>query len=284
MSRHLTLFSAVAVLAILVTAGGCVSRAEYDKLLAANRNAQAQLDKALETAQQLRQANQAMTADLAAKDAAVAAGQKEVQLLESANAELKKKFDEIYALYRQAVDRGELPMPGAINILPEKVDRALRDFAQANPDLVDYLSDYGMLKLKADLTFEPGSDFVQPNAAEALGKFVEIVNSPEAAKFNIYIAGHTDDMPISKPATRRRHPDNWYLSVHRGVAVQQALTKAGLGQQRIGVMGFGEHHPIAPNQAGNKGNKLNRRVEIWIVPPDRFLTQAVQAAPAEAGK
>jgi len=32
------------------------------------------------------------------------------------------------------------------------------------------------------------------------------------------------------------------------------------------VRGFGEFRPIVPNRAGKKGNPLNRRVEIYIIP------------------
>jgi chemotaxis protein MotB len=50
------------------------------------------------------------------------------------------------------------------------------------------------------------------------------------------------------------------------------VDKAGLDPERIGAMGFGEYHPVEPNKPNKKGNPKNRRVEIWIIPPDRFLT------------
>ena len=108
-------------------------------------------------------------------------------------------------------------------------------------------------------------------AKSALGKFAEVVKGAEATRFHIYIVGHTDDMRIGS-ATARRHPDNWYLSVHRAISVKGVLVPAGVQDKRIGVIGFGEYHPVAPNAPGKKGNPLNRRVEIWIVSPERFLT------------
>ena len=106
----------------------------------------------------------------------------------------------------------------------------------------------------------------------ALAAFARVINGPQAAKFYIYIAGHTDDVRIAKKITLLRHPTNWYLSAHRAVAVQIELSKAGVAAYRLGVMGFSQYHPIAPNKSGSKGNPANRRVEIWIVPPDRLLT------------
>ncbi|NQU76594.1 MAG: OmpA family protein, partial [Planctomycetes bacterium] len=90
----------------------------------------------------------------------------------------------------------------------------------------------------------------------------------------------TDDIPIST-ATARRHPTNWYLSVHRAVSVVGALSTAGVPAKRMGAMGFGEFHPIAPNAPGHKGNPQNRRVEIWIVSPERLLTTAATSEISE---
>jgi chemotaxis protein MotB len=133
-----------------------------------------------------------------------------------------------------------------------------------------------MIKIKSDLTFKLGSTTPRAEAVAALSKLVTIINDPVVANHHVYIAGHTDNVPVSRPETKRRHPDNWYLSVHRAVAVKKVMQKAGLAPARIAAMGFGEYHPVAPNKtssAGKKlGNQLNRRVEIWIVPPDRFLT------------
>ncbi len=261
----------------LMVTQGCVARDEHDKLLAANRNSQDELSRALAIARDLRVKNEKLDGELASQGVSLSATQKEIEVLESANAALKSDFDELHVKYLALANRSDVPMPGAISILPAQLDKALKSFASANPDLVEYLPDYGMVKIKADLTFKPGSDFVEPSAKDALKKFADIVKSPAAAMFNIYVAGHTDDVPIGKPETRRHHPNNWYLSVHRAVAVQQQLVKSGLAPERIGAMGFGEYHPIEPNKAGKKGNQANRRVEIWIVPPDRFLTK-VEAA------
>ena len=174
---------------------------------------------------------------------------------------MKAEYDKILA--------GLNPPPIGPTALPAEMNQALKNFASAH-DVLEFLPKYGMVKLKADLTFPSGSATVRDAAAGALSKLVEILNTPVAAKFSAYVAGHTDDQPIRR--VLRRHPDNWYLSVHRAVGVQKALTDAGLAPERIAAMGFGEHHPVAPNKPGKKGNRLNRRVEIWIVPSGRFLT------------
>ncbi len=272
--KHAASFAlAWAILAGTVMLGGCVSKQELDELRVINRNAREELAKcrqslrgAEENNQKLADRARDMQATLTFKDELIAKYDRDGKLLKDRLAELKKRLDNL---------TGPTPTPlPPFRPLPQPVDKALKEFAAANPQLVEYVSRYGMVKFKSDeaLTFDKGKVDVRPAAREALAKFVEIINTDAASKFHVYVAGHTDDIPIKLPATRGRHPTNWYLSVHRAVAVQKVLQAAGLAPGRIGVMGFGEFHPVAPNAAGKRGNKLNRRVEIWIVPPGRFLT------------
>ncbi len=166
------------------------------------------------------------------------------------------------------------PSPINITVLPPKLDQALKQFAAQYPDMIEYVAGRGMVKFKSDLTFDKGSAQTGREAREALQMFAEILKSSEAQDFVVVIAGHTDNIPIRKPATKRAHPNNWFLSVHRALSVQDFLTVVGrLDPQRIAVMGFGEHHPVAPNKPNEGGNPANRRVEIWLVPPGQFLTE-----------
>jgi chemotaxis protein MotB len=166
-----------------------------------------------------------------------------------------------------------LPQAG---VLPEALSSALQKFAQANPDIAEYDPKLGMVKLKSDLTFSPGSAKVNPEATAMLAKLVSVLNDPTAAEFSVYVAGHTDDVPIGNPKTKRRHPTNWYLSAHRAVGVQKALQSAKLDPSRIAVMGFGSYHPIEPNKPNKKGNAANRRVELWITPTGLFLSPGAE--------
>lgn len=271
MRRILIVVLGVAVLGGLATLGGCVSAAEYSRLKSANRqairNVNDLLAKARESDAQIAQ----LLASLKSQRAALEARAAEASLARDGYDRLKRQFDKLQALYDAEMGRDSAPMMGA---LPAKVHTALRALAAANPDLMEYLPKHGMVKMKSDLSFSLGSAEVKANASAALGKLAAILQSPAAAKLRVYIAGHTDDVPIR--ASHRQHPTNWYLSAHRAIGVQKVLVRAGLDPSRIGVMGFGEYHPVAPNKPGNKGNPANRRVEIWIIPPGRFLTLPAQ--------
>ena len=67
---------------------------------------------------------------------------------------------------------------------------------------------------------------------------IQITSMPEdklgLEHFDLVVAGHTDDVPIKKAATKAKHPTNWHLSVHRAISVANVkvtsggLTTAGL--------------------------------------------------------
>ena len=150
--------------------------------------------------------------------------------------------------------------------LPVELNTRLEDFAKANEQMVSFDANTGIVKFKSDLLFEKGSDKVAPAAAEIVKSLCGILNSEEGKKFDITIAGHTDDIPILKPDTRAQHPTNWHLSTDRAISVLDVMGANNIDPKRMSVRGFGEYRPVAPNAPSKKGNPQNRRVEIYIVP------------------
>jgi len=150
--------------------------------------------------------------------------------------------------------------------LPIELSTKLEDFAKQHSDMVTYDASRGLVKFKSDLLFELGSDQVAVSAAGAIRSLCEILNSEEAKKFDVVVAGHTDDIPIEKAETRVRHPTNWHLSAHRAISVLQIMASSNVSADRLSVRGFGEYRPVVPNMPNKKGNAQNRRVEIYIVP------------------
>jgi chemotaxis protein MotB len=148
--------------------------------------------------------------------------------------------------------------------LPVELSTLLEDFAKQH-DMVTYDSSRGLVKFKSDLLFDKGSDNVAASAIEAVKSLTTILNSEQGVKFDIIIAGHTDDIPIQKPETRAKHPTNWHLSSHRAIAVLKVMESNNIDSKRLSARGFGEYRPIAANKPGKKGNAQNRRVEIYIV-------------------
>jgi chemotaxis protein MotB len=189
------------------------------------------------------------------------AGGVEVETLQQKIAALEEdlaKKKELIASMQQ-----RLLMGGAV--LPVELSTMLEDFAKSQPDLVTYDASRGVVKFKSDLLFDKGSDTVAASAAVAVKSLCGILNSTEGKKFDIIVAGHTDDIPILKAETRAKHPTNWHLSVHRAIAVLNLMENDGVESKRLSARGFGEFRPIAENKPGKGGNPQNRRVEIYIV-------------------
>lgn len=150
--------------------------------------------------------------------------------------------------------------------LPVELSTMLEDFARTHADIVSFDSNAGVLKFKSDLLFEKGSATVATTAVDAIKSLCGILNSEEGKEFDMVIAGHTDDIPISKPQTRRDHPTNWHLSAHRAISVLNVMLASQVEARRLSARAFGEYRPLEENKPDHKGNPKNRRVEIYIVP------------------
>ena len=187
-------------------------------------------------------------------EAAEATGGVEVETLRQKVAALEEDVAKKTALIKSMQDR---LMGGAV--LPVELNTALEDFAKGS-DLVEYDSSRGMVKFKSDLLFDKGSDAVTAPAAEAIKTLSGILDGEQAKKFDIIVAGHTDDIPIEKAETRRAHPTNRALSSHRAISVVEQMEKDGVEAKRLSTRGFGEYRPLEPNAPGKKGNPKNRRV------------------------
>ncbi len=275
---------------LLASVTGCVSRDRFNDVLAANDRSQAELANTHRNLELVRAEREQALAQLEQAQASLRARDAQIRTLSEANTALERRLRELGVAVQGLRDAPALPPVGPLVALPAELDAQLQEWARQYPELVEYDRVNGMVKLKTDLLFPRGSDQIPAPAQATLRRFAEIMQGTQG--FHVYVAGHTDNVPIRREETRRRHPTNWYLSVHRAVAVVEELIDSGLAPTRIGAAGFSMYHPVAPNAANNQGNPLNRRVELWIVPPDRLLTTATlegenfgdsaPAAPADA--
>ncbi|MBO8085566.1 OmpA family protein [Marichromatium sp. AB31] len=104
-------------------------------------------------------------------------------------------------------------------------------------------------------TFEVDSDRIKPGFYSTMDKIAAIVR--RYGKTELRVAGHTDSTGSASY--------NQTLSERRAVAVEGYLERSGVMPQRIFARGYGQDRPIASN-ASEAGRRLNRRVEITIVP------------------
>jgi chemotaxis protein MotB len=255
--RAFTISVACVVCAFIIFASGCESAQQKDLRI----QNETQRKHIAELESQIQAANLELDQLKRQLDDAKQKGGIDVDALQQKIAALEEDLAKKKELIASMQQRLYLGSP-----LPAELSTRLEDFAKQNEQLVSFDPNTGIVKFKADLLFEKGSDKVASTATEAVKTLCGILNSEEGKKFDIIVAGHTDDIPILKPDTRAQHPTNWHLSVHRGISVLDIMTSSNIDPKRLSVRGFSEFRPIAPNAPSKKGNAQNRRVEIYIVP------------------
>lgn len=124
------------------------------------------------------------------------------------------------------------------------------------------------------ILFDSGEAELKPEGQKILEKIASVLT--QHTNRQIHVIGHTDDVPI-----RRKFASNWELSTARATAAVKFLQeRAGVDPRRLGALGYGEFHPIAPN-AMAEGRARNRRIEVVILPEEIALPIAVPVAKAE---
>jgi len=176
-------------------------------------------------------------------------------------------FEGAQALLEKRLDKGPGDVVFVNQKLPQPLHEKLKALADAHPGLIEYDAAKGAVRWKADLLFPSGKDELAASdeALASLREFAAIVNSETAAGFDVIVVGHTDTDPIKYSAPRFR--TNWDLSAFRAIAVMALMLQQNVDPTRLGIMGYGEHRPIADNST-NEGKARNRRVEIYLVAKD----------------
>lgn len=247
-------------LCVLAAAGmigpivGCVPQDRYDNLLTSYRSVQEQVVACEDEKGALLSDVDELQAALQARDRALTSIQQRNESLENAIANMSSTNED----YLRRIAQLE------IGPLPVEVEDALMKLAAEHPDLLQFDAKLGMVRFASDFTFDLGSAELQQEALSTINQLASILNEPVASNLEVQIVGHTDNVPIGRPATRQKHPTNLHLSVHRAISVSNALADAGISKVRLQVAGYGPYRPAVPN--GPRGAAENRRVEIYLRP------------------
>ena len=126
-----------------------------------------------------------------------------------------------------------------------------------------------VIQLTSDVLFSPGSAHIKLDGQKVLSIIAESLNAyPD--RF-ISVEGHTDSVPIVQ---NTRYESNWELSAARGLAaVKYFQHNSQVDPKRLKVVGYGQYHPVSSNRSA-EGRKLNRRIEIKLLPPETTATAA----------
>jgi chemotaxis protein MotB len=124
------------------------------------------------------------------------------------------------------------------------------------------------LNLAQEILFPSGSASLNAGGIAVLHKVAERLRS---LPNGVEVQGHTDNVALRASAS---YPSNWELAAARSARVVRLFVDAGVSPERLTVVSFGEHAPVASNETP-EGRAKNRRIEIRLQP-------APEAAPAQA--
>lgn len=229
-----------------------ISEASDEKRQLASR-----LDEAQSRRQQLLEQIDEVSGDVEAKEAALAAADRDIL-------ELNQQLDR--TLLQQDV------LEARIAQLNEQQRREAQQFADLKQNLEQELQEsqvritqlknrMTVINLTSEVLFDSGSARITASGKKLLDVIAASLNAyPERA---ISIEGHTDNVPVGVNSS---FGSNWELSSARAQAAVDYLQQhAQVAPGRLQVVGHGEHHPVASNDTA-EGRRLNRRIEIRLLP------------------
>jgi len=117
-----------------------------------------------------------------------------------------------------------------------------------------FLDEVAAILDAAHITFESGSTRLTPEGKATVEKIGQVLLAHPSVR--VEIAGHTDSDGDDEA--------NLALSQARVEQVRKALSRQGVDPWRMRARGYGESHPIAPNDTAENKAK-NRRVEFIII-------------------
>ena len=110
-----------------------------------------------------------------------------------------------------------------------------------------------LVRFDSATLFDVDSAALRPSGSTMLDEVAGVLN--EYKKTAVVIQGHTD--------STGSEAYNQQLSERRAVSAKNRLISLGIDSPRLEAIGFGEVHPVAPNDTEG-GRQLNRRVEILL--------------------
>ncbi len=139
-----------------------------------------------------------------------------------------------------------------------------QDLQSAVSDLETKIEN-GQLRVsfQGDILFASGRHDLRPPGRKLLDSVFPVLKAQQD-KFDIFVAGHTDNVPIRVDA-RDRYKSNWELSTYRAIEVVRYLKIRGLDPRHLTAAGYGEFKPLVEN-SNVQNRQRNRRVELFLIP------------------
>jgi len=188
-----------------------------------------------------------------------------------------RKLDPIASSLRSAFDARPLAAAGVVRgkpaiVPPVEIVSRVAEFEELKTRLARELDDAVrarrleittdgrglVISLPEQATFPVGAADVSADARQLISRVAAtIAPLPNL----IRVEGHTDDVPIRTA----KYDSNWELSTARASAVVALLVeRVGLEASRLSAAGYGQYHPLNPNDS-DAHRARNRRVDLVIL-------------------
>lgn len=252
---------------LLAAASGCVTRGTHQEVLlerdalekrasrleaqvarlgASQQSLSAERVKLIDESEDMRQAREALEADLRRLQEREAALSDSLAAREAEIAALRGTYDGLVADLEAEVSAGQIEI------------EQLRGGLQVN--------------LSQEILFPSGSASLNARGVAVLRKVaLRLKSLPNP----IEVHGHTDNVAVKKTS---RYGSNWELAAARSAQVVRLFTERGIGPERLTVVSRGEFSPIASNDTP-AGRAKNRRIEIRLLPSS--VRPTPEAAPPD---
>jgi chemotaxis protein MotB len=123
-----------------------------------------------------------------------------------------------------------------------------------------------VVSMPDDAAFSTGSAEATAQARQLIRRIGDTLRD---VPNTIRIEGHTDDVPIRTV----KYESNWELSTARASAVVAFLIDSvGLDASRLSAAGYGQFHPLNPNDS-DAHRARNRRVDVVVLDVPAAATQ-----------
>lgn len=139
----------------------------------------------------------------------------------------------------------------------KQVEQFVKESGLSDSMALDRTADRLVIRMKSAILFREAQAALTPAAERVLAGLAPVL---ARAPTRLRVEGHTDDVPIRSS----QFPSNWELSTARAISVIRYLEENGIDRDRLSVAGYGEFHPLAPNDSAER-RALNRRVEIVVL-------------------
>ncbi len=257
---------------LVVTLSGCVSKTDYDVLLA-ERNSLDTSKASLESEvkelsarlERLEASNTSLDSERVALIDQIETLSVEREEMESSLRELAASRDLLTSEFGTLTSELE-----ALSAQHEETSRLTSTYRDLVDDLesevtsgqiqIEQLREGVRLNLPQNVLFALGSAALEPTGVEVLRK---VAKNIDVSTYRVEVQGHTDSLAIYG-ALKARYPTNWELAGARAAVVVRVLEDAGTDPTRLSAVSMGQYQPIAPNDTP-EGRAENRRIEIRLL-------------------